>query len=296
MTVLTVRHITTYRYKEPVAFGEHRMMLQPRQSTDQRILSSTIEISPKPSAFHVAEDVFGNIVQRAEFSERSATLTFDSVSTIDHRPIDLEAIRIEPSAGTVPFSYGSSEGPDLARYVERQYLDPERKLDFWARQLVDAELPTLELLTRLNTLIHEHFTYTHRHEPGIQSPLQTLRLARGTCRDFAILMIEAVRSLGLAARFASGYLRIAAEKDGRLNGGNTHAWLQVYLPGAGWVDFDPTSGKVGNADLIRVALVRDPRQAVPLGGVWYGRASAYLGMTVQVAVADGAAAAERSPA
>lgn len=289
MTVLTVRHITTYRYKQPVAFGEHRMMLQPREGADQHVVKSKIEISPKPRVFDRSEDLFGNIVHRAEFASRSTTLQFSSTMILDHRPVDLAAIRLEPYAHGVPFSYGSAEAPDLVRFVERQYLDPERALDFWVRQMIDSEVPTLELLTRLNAVIHTHFVYKRRHEPGVQGPLETLRLGHGTCRDFAVLMIEAVRSLGFAARFVSGYLNIPPGEDGRLDGGNTHAWLQIFLPGAGWLDFDPTSGMVGNSDLIRVAVVRDPRQATPLSGSWFGSAASYIDMSVQVGVVEGAA-------
>ena len=289
MTVLTVRHITTYRYKQPVGFGEHRMMLQPRESADQHVIKSKIEISPKPLAFDRSEDLFGNVVHRAEFGSRSATLQFKSTMSVDHRPVDLAAIRLEPFAHGVPFSYGSAEAPDLVRFVERQYLDPERALDFWVRQMIDPEVPTLELLTRLNAVIHDHFVYKRRHEPGVQSPLETLRLGHGTCRDFAVLMIEAVGSLRFAARVVSGYLNIPPGEDGRLDGGNTHAWLQIFLPGAGWLDFDPTSGMVGNRDLIRVAVVRDPRQATPLSGSWFGSAASYIDMIVQVGVVEDAA-------
>jgi transglutaminase-like putative cysteine protease len=137
--------------------------------------------------------------------------------------------------------------------------------------------------------IHESFSYSRRTEAGTQSPLTTLRLRRGTCRDFAVLMMEAVRLLGFAARFVTGYIYVA-DRDGSttLGGGSTHAWVQVYLPGAGWVEFDPTNGIVGNRDLIRVAVARDPRQAIPLTGSYQGRAKDDLGMSVQVNVTTGA--------
>src|SRR2546430_16386582 len=138
--------------------------------------------------------------------------------------------------------------------------------------------------------IKEGFTYTRRAEHGTQEPIVTVRMGRGSCRDFALLMIEAVRSLGLAARFVSGYLYVPSrEGPENIGGGSTHAWCQVYLPGAGWVEFDPTNGIIGNRDLIRVAVARDPAQAVPLSGSWYGARSDYLGMTVDVRVkSDGA--------
>jgi transglutaminase-like putative cysteine protease len=284
MPVLTVRHVTTYRYRRPVGFGEHRMMLRPRQSADQKLLSAAVAIVPKPVLVRTAEDTFGNVVETVGFSRRAATLRFTSTTVVDHSPIDLHSLRLEPYANSFPIGYGAGELPDLTRFIERQYLDPERRLDFWVRQLVDTDVPTLELLRRLNTIIFEHFTYRRRHEPGIQEPLQTLAAGSGTCRDFAMLMAEAVRSLGFAARFVSGYLNIPPGEDGVLDGGNTHAWLQIFLPGAGWIDFDPTSGTVGNRDLVRVAVVRDPRQASPLNGTYFGTPDDYLGMSVAVGV------------
>jgi Transglutaminase-like superfamily len=124
-----------------------------------------------------------------------------------------------------------------------------------------------------------------RAEHGTQEPVATVRMGRGSCRDFALLMIEAVRSLGLAARFVFGYLYVPS-RDGpeNIGGGSTHAWCQVYLPGAGWVEFDPTNGIIGNRDLIRVAVARDPNQAIPLSGTYAGSPDDDLGMKVQVNV------------
>ena len=129
--------------------------------------------------------------------------------------------------------------------------------------------------------IHQELEYNGRTSGPPQTPLETLRLGRGTCRDFAVLMMEAVRTLGLAARFVSGYIYIPASKNiasTRLGGGNTHAWVRVYLPSGGWSEFDPTNGLIGNRDLIRVAVVRDPSQASPLLGSWSGDPEDYLGM------------------
>jgi transglutaminase-like putative cysteine protease len=156
-----------------------------------------------------------------------------------------------------------------------------------------GSINTRALLVDLTLTIKQTFTHVTRHEKGIQDPLLTLQIGSGSCRDLAMLMIEAVRSLGMAARFVSGYLHVRADHtDDCARGGNTHAWVQVYLPGPGWVDFDPASGIVGNHDLVRVAVVRDPRQAVPLHGTWTGFPSDNLGMTVEVNVT----AAEAQPA
>ncbi len=130
--------------------------------------------------------------------------------------------------------------------------------------------------------IKRDFTYTPRHEKGMQTPIETLRTRQGTCRDYAVLMIEAVRSLGFAARFVSGYVYSPSKDEGRVGGGNTHAWVRIFLPGSGWVEFDPTNGIVGNRGLIRVGIARDPVQATPLSGTWNGFPGSNLGMTVSV--------------
>jgi transglutaminase-like putative cysteine protease len=176
--------------------------------------------------------------------------------------------------------------PDLSRAIERQYLDPEREIDGWARQFLrhDGRTGTVEMLAAMTRAVRASLAYVAREESGIQDPTKTLRQASGSCRDFAVLMMEAVRSLGLAAHFVSGYLFVPEGVAGARGAGATHAWLRVYLPGAGWVEFDPTNGIVGSHDLIRVAVVRDPRQAVPISGSWTGFPSDALGMSVEVEV------------
>ncbi len=287
MSVINVRHLTTYRYKQPVAFGEHRMMLRPRDSHDQKLLDATLAITPEPVAIRWVHDVFGNCVAIARFAGRAAELRFESIIRLDHsRSNDLD-FQIEEYAKRYPFTYGADEMPDLLRSIERQYLDPEHEVDRWARQFLrhDGRADTWELLAAMTHTTRQDLTYVAREENGVQDPVKTLRQGSGSCRDFAVLMMEAVRSLGLAAHFVSGYLHVpegAAAK--RVGGGATHAWLRVYLPGAGWVEFDPTNGIVGSDDLIRVAVVRDPRQAVPISGTWTGFPSDHLGMTVEVEV------------
>ena len=287
MPVLNVRHVTTYRYKQPVMFGEHRMMLRPRDSHDQRLLEARLTITPDPTDMRWVHDVFGNCVAIARFAGRAAELRFESAIRLDQSPTIVPDFQIEDYARRYPFAYGADEMPDLLRSIERQYLDPEHEIDQWARQFLrhDGRTDTTELLAAMTRAIRQNFTYEAREESGIQDPVRTLQLASGSCRDFAVLMMEAVRSLGLAAHFVSGYLYVPEnDAGGRVGGGATHAWLRVYLPGAGWVEFDPTNGIVGSHDLIRVAVVRDPRQAVPVSGTWTGFPSDSLGMTVEVEV------------
>ena len=296
MKLLTVRHVTTYRYKQLVSFGEHRMMLRPRDSYDQRLIEAKLVITPEPVELRWVHDVFGNCVALARFSGRSDRLRFDSTIRLDHSATNALDFQLEDYARQYPFSYGAEEQPDLLRSIERQYLDPNRAVDDWAQAFLPANgrVGTQDVLARMTLAIKDRFTYIARDEPGTQDPIVTLQLGSGSCRDFALLMMEAVRSLGLAARFVSGYLYVPdKDEPGRVGGGATHAWLEVYLPGAGWVEFDPTNGIVGNRDLIRVAVVRDPRQAVPISGSWTGDPSDQLGMTIDVTVTSDGNGQER---
>ena len=169
-----------------------------------------------------------------------------------------------------------------------QHADPQGLVDAWARRFVrgGGKTSLQGLLSEMTQAIYADFKYNSRLEMGAQTPLETLELGSGSCRDYAVLMIEAVRSLGLAARFVSGYIYspYAGANRSRIGGGHTHAWVRVYLPACGWIEFDPTNGIVGNTDLVRVAISRDPRQATPLHGTWYGSPGDYLDMEVEVDV------------
>jgi transglutaminase-like putative cysteine protease len=291
MAILTVRHVTSYSYYTPVRLGEHRMMLRPRDSNDQRLVSAELTIDPEPTRLHWIHDVFDNCVAVASFGGEATRLRVESRIVVEHRLSAEPEALIEDSARLYPFSYDVEEMPDLARCIERRHPDPGGEIERWARRFVNLGGPT-ETGTMLMTLtyaIKEGFAYERRTSKGTQTPLQTLELRRGSCRDFATLMMEGARALGLAARFVSGYL-YAPGRDGddiHLGGGATHAWCQVYLPGAGWVEFDPTNGIVGSRDLIRVAVARDARQAIPLHGSYFGSASAFEGMSVSVDVRSG---------
>jgi transglutaminase-like putative cysteine protease len=287
MTILTVRHVTTYRYRRPVGLGEHHMMFRPRDSYDQRLIDSTLLIAPRPVSIRWMHDVFGNAVARATFKGRAEELRFESTIRVKLYPKSVPDFQTETAATSYPFSYDADELPDLAPSIARGYPDPNRDVERWAMRFLSpgSSTPTGHLLMTMTRAISESFTYLRRVERGTQIPADTLRLRRGTCRDFALLMMEAARSLGLAARFVSGYLYVPS-RDGKeyLGGGSTHAWCQVYLPGAGWAEFDPTNGIIGNRDLIRVAVARDPGQALPLSGSYVGLPDDELGMTVEVNV------------
>lgn len=262
------------------------MMFRPRESYDQRVLGATLTIVPAPALVHYVHDVFANSVGIAYFEGAAEELTFESLVELDHHPESMEDGSMAHAAEIdFPCPYSIEDLPDLARSMERTHADPDRALERWARNFVNASgsRGALALLSAMTRAINVEFDYLGRLEVGTQTPLETLQLGTGSCRDFAVLMIEAARSLNLAARFVSGYIYSTGKTEHK-GGGHTHAWCQVYLPRCGWVEFDPTNGIVGSADLIRVAVARDPAQALPLQGTWMGDANVYLGMDVEVDV------------
>lgn len=291
MALLTVRHLTVYRYSEPVELGEHRMMFRPRESHDLRLVNTRLTITPVPAKLRWLHDVFDNSLAIATFDGETCELRFDSSVTLEHFEIPLPDYPLEEYARTYPFRYDDDELPDLAQGLRCHY--PSEFVAGWAAQFPDPSgtTGTIELLRSMTSAIKHGFHYQRRSEKGIQSPDETVQHGRGSCRDFALLMIEAVRCLGFAARFVSGYIFVPDMDDSEITcGGATHAWMQVYLPGAGWVDFDPTNNIIGNRNLIRVAVAWDPKQVLPLWGTYAGPASAFLGMDVSVSVTQGTAA------
>jgi transglutaminase-like putative cysteine protease len=291
MPLLTIHHKTEYRYSHPVAFGEHRIMLRPRDAHDLRLLKAELKITPRPASLRYIHDVFDNSVAIATFDTRARVLTFTASATVEHEPADSIALTQNDAAFEYPFLYSDHEFPDLVAFVTPRYGDPDGELSAWARGFLRSEgrTPTLDILTGMTHGIRAQFKYRKRYEHGTQHPLDTLQTGSGTCRDFALMMIEALRRLGIASRFVSGYLFVHGERErGYVGGGSTHAWVQVYLPRAGWIEFDPTNGIVGNRDLIRVAVARDPAQAIPLHGTYFGSADAFLGMDVAINVVGAA--------
>jgi len=298
MTVFAVHHTTTYRYKNPIRPGLHQLMFRPRDSFDQRLLDCHLKISPEPAETRWIHDVFGNCVTLVDFATETRSLKFESIIRLDHTPENAPDFRIEDYARLHPFSYAEGEYPDLAVYIRRHHPNDVRVGEWLGKFVTPASSrPTGQLLMTLNEAIAESFSYKRRSSHGTQTPDKTIETQQGTCRDFALLMMEAARSLGFAARFVTGYVYVP-DRDGsvRLGGGATHAWCQIYLPGSGWVEFDPTNGIVGNRDLIRVGVARTPSQAVPLSGSYWGDADDELGMKVTVNVKTEGGSAARSAA
>lgn len=284
---LKVTHTTRYDYAAPVRFGPHRMLFRPRDSHDMRLLHTGLTINPLPSTLRWIYDVFGNSVAIAEFEGVSAAqLTFASTVTIETYEVSQPIPHLEAEATRFPIIYPASEMPDLAPFTVLNRPDDGTAIAAWAQQFADSGTP-LQILKSMMTAIKGSFAYRRRDEEGTQTAADTLRVGSGTCRDFALLMIDAARCLGFAARFVTGYIHSPGLRGGAevvVGGGATHAWVQVYLNGVGWIDVDPTNAIIGNRDLIRVAVARSPEQAAPLSGSWYGFPNDYRGLHVTVEV------------
>ena len=285
MTVLNVRHTTIYRYSRPVALGDHRLMLRPRDSHDLRLIKTNLTFSP-PASLRWLHDVFGNSVAIASFSEPAAELRIESSLVLETYADERPPFRVSPEAVSYPFIYSADDRIDLGRMLEPQHPDPNDRLGAWARGFVRSNpTDTSALLADLNNGVAAQVSYQSRETEGTQTPLETLDRGWGSCRDLAVLLIEAARSLGFGARVVTGYLyRAAADGPAVIGAGTTHAWADIYVPGSGWIAYDPTNRTIGGHDLIRVAVTRDISQAVPISGSFVGPAGSYLGMTVDVAV------------
>ena len=288
MRTLRISHRTRYAYDRPVAFGVHRLMIRPRDGHDMRILDSSLVITPKADV-HWAFDTFGNSVALLTFHEEADELVIASELMLRRYGLDEPETRIERHASGYPFHYDPDDSIDLASFLSIQCPQDGPAVESWMSAKM-PELPnrSLQVLDLLGTAIHESFTYRRRDAYGVQSPAETITTASGTCRDFAFLFMEVARSLGFAARFVTGYLydpgSDTANEGALTGGGSTHAWADVFIPGAGWIEFDPTNRIVAGRNLVRVATTRTPAQAVPVSGTYRHDGAVFLGMNVEVSV------------
>ncbi len=286
MTTLLIQHKTTYRYRRQVSLGPHRLMLRPRESRDLRLISSEVKISPTATLTY-SQDVFGNSVAAAVFGASADTLVIGSVTQLQLSAEPWPVFDVAASAMVYPFRYADDDQTDLGALMFQQYPDPAGRLRDWTWAFVrGVRTDTLALLKDLCAGVSRWINYQSRDDEGVQSPIETLDRGWGSCRDFAVLFVEAARCLGFGAKIVSGYLFAAdAAISGSSDAGSTHAWAEVYVPGAGWITFDPTNRSVGGFNLIPVAVARDIRQAMPVTGSFVGASDAFLGMSVEVQVA-----------
>jgi transglutaminase-like putative cysteine protease len=277
---IRIQHRTTYRYASLVQLGTHRVMVRPREGHDLHIESSILTINPKP-VIHWMRDVNGNSIALVDFPERSTELMIYSEIILDHYDSDPLDFRVEPYAVQYPFVYDPWALPELAVFTQILFpRDASLLRDWLGRFWTPGKLiETVYLLSEMNRYISRTFKYQRRDEFGVQRPAETLEKNSGSCRDFATLFIEACRSWGLAARFVSGYMLCEATEAGHAS---THAWAEVYLPGAGWKGFDPTSGILTGSQYVTVAVSRHPEAATPISGSFTGPSTSFAGIEVNV--------------
>lgn len=280
MPRLTIRHETLYDYTHPVAFAPHRMLLRPRDSHAIRVVDAMLTVSP-PGETRWLYDAYGNSVCefRPEGSATSLSIVSDLV--IERYPARLADPQVQDPQTAAPIVYEPGDRRVLAPFMEPATADAGGALLAWLRgRIRTPDEPVLDFLLRLNRTIHDDFAYRTRDVGDAQDPAVTVNTGSGTCRDFAWLMVEALRRLGYAARFVTGYLYApGAEVRGA---GATHAWCEVFLPRLGWTEFDPTNALAESEDLIPVAVARTPREVAPVSGAILGEAESRLTVKVEV--------------
>ncbi len=274
MTRLTILHETRYDYDRAVGFGLHRLLIRPRDSHSMRVVDASLKVSP-PGGIRWLYDALGNCVCLFQPRGEAASLVITSRLVIERFPALLSGVAMDDPHTAVPIVYDREDRTIIAPFMEPATDDADTTLLKWVRGLMARpDEPALDFVLRMNAAIHQ-FAYQTRVEEGCQSPMRTLSRGGGTCRDFAWLMVEGLRRLGFAARFVTGYVycpgldpgAACAAASANLRGaGATHAWCGVFLPGLGWVEFDPTNGLAESPDLIPVAVTRTPAQAAPVSG------------------------------
>lgn len=279
----SIDHATRYAYAKVVTFNTHRLMVRAIEGHDVQIRSSSLQISPAYKMRWI-RDVFGNSIALVDFLEPAQELLVKSQLLVEQYNTNPFDFVLEDLAREIPFPYPEEEQPDIVPYLQKRHPEAEDPIREWIRPFLSfrGKTKTLEFLTALTRSVPHYFQYVRREAPGVQSPTETLQKRAGSCRDFALLFMEAARSLGLASRFVSGYLCETGSDRITQASGATHAWAEIYLPGAGWKGFDPTCGILA-ADLhVRTGAVREPLQAPPISGHYVGLSEDFLGMEVTV--------------
>jgi transglutaminase-like putative cysteine protease len=280
MSRLRIRHETVYTYDRPVGFGPWRLLMRPLDTHAIRLVEASLEMQCDGPA-RWTYDAYGNSICTFTPQGPSDRLRVVNHLLIDRYPAPLAA---DNPQSTLPLVYDPADRAVLEPFIAPATADrAPAYLDWLRERMGPADEPVLDFLQRFNKAIHAQFSYGAREEEGTQDPAATVASGHGTCRDFAWLMIESLRRLGFAARFATGYLYSAKTAAGGVRGaGATHAWCEVFLPDLGWTEFDPTNGLAESEDLIRVATTRTPAEASVMNGVQLGEAEARLEVHVDV--------------
>ena len=285
MPTVTITHETTYRYQTPVALGPHRLMLRPRETRDLSLAAFDLEITPT-ARVDWSHDVAGNAIALASFDVSSDRLSIRARTTVELTAPVWPVFAIAADATSFPFVYSADDLTDLGALAAPQYADDAGRLSDWVEQFVMTRpTDTLSLLKDISNGITARISYQSRETEGTQGPLETLDRGWGSCRDFAVLFAEAARTLGLGARLVSGYLfDPEGDRLGSGEAGSTHAWVEIFVPGAGWIPFDPTNRSVGAANLVPVAVARKIQQVSPVTGSFFGTNVDLLSLDVAVTV------------
>ncbi len=283
---LRIRHATTYSYAGPVQFGPHRLMLRPRDSFDLRVVDTALTISPQ-ARLRWMHDAYGNSVAIANFAGVANKLDIVSELVIQRFGSALPRTEIETTGAITGVVYSEAERAVLQPYLDLAAADPDGVLDQWLADF-RARIGQGSVFFKHDptTGIYTSLSYALRYDEGTQHPADTIRQAAGSCRDYAWLFIELARRMGFAARFVTGYIHDRSPDAAGLVSavGLTHAWADVFIPGDGWVEFDPTNDLVADRQLLRVAVARVPEDASPVSGSFTGLTGSFLGLSVGVSI------------
>ncbi len=284
--LISISHVTRYRYDRPVEFGRHRLLVRPRDGHDLRVLEAHLSIMPE-ATLHWQFDTFGNSVAHATFHAPSDLLEIRSDLLIKRYTRGQGFVSSDRELQLVPVAYTADNRIDLGPYIPMEFPGEQADLAAWLNvAFVNRPTDVSRFLSALSATIHAAFSYSRREERGTQSAMTTVNKKSGTCRDFAFLFMECARLFGFAARFVTGYLHVHEDGDNLLEGGgSTHAWADVYVPGEGWVEFDPTNLIEASQALIRIAVTRTPEQATPISGTYRG-SGVFLDLSVDVSVKE----------
>jgi transglutaminase-like putative cysteine protease len=275
-----ILHQTIYDFSETVQLGPHTLRLRPREGHELRIESSTLNITP-PAVLRWQRDAEGNSLATATFVNGASRLVIQSeiiIQQYDQSPHDFI---VSDYAVEYPFCYQEEDKILLLPYMRQPLSTANNVFVEWVGGLCQSgeKIQTFALLLRLNQRIYQAVEYRLRQEAGVQTPVQTLSLGSGSCRDSAYLFMAAAQQLGFAARFVSGYLHTNSTTA---LSGSTHAWAEVFIPGAGWKGFDPTVGTIVGAEHITVSVARLPESVPPVAGSFLGTAGANMAANVWV--------------
>jgi transglutaminase-like putative cysteine protease len=284
--IYDIEHSTEYRFHHPVQLGLHRLTFRPRDGHDMRVLATQLDVTPQPQRIDLVHDVYGNSVAFILPASPADVLRIVSRFAVDHLGSNSFGVPTASESLWMPPAYSAAERLALTPFLIPSFDDPGHVLRSWAQPFADqgaAGGGPRQAIASMSEALRHSLAYTRRETEGVQTPQETLSLRAGACRDYATLMIDALRHIGIAARVVSGYLYSpgGSSLDG---GGATHAWVQVYLPDCGWFPVDPTNNLIGGNELIRIAFGREASEVAPLSGEWFGAPGDYTGMTVDVSV------------